>query len=259
MSTKKIILSLLLGLSFSTQTMAEKATSSSVQGLAPKSNVDSQGNGLFNTKALEIYALITNENNSQKIAEKFAEYCGDQDFDDILSWSESQNGSSTYKFSCVKDSESNIKDEMLFVVTMENDQLVKIDSLEAKKQIDNKAQDVKFTFKEATKYSVAVVGSTLIAGAMAKKVFPNEADKVKHAVFSAAMAGGAAGASRYMFDLSPNQSALAGGAFSLLVGVAKEVYDKQHPDKHTSDIRDFKADLIGVVLSSVTLKFTFDL
>ena len=35
---------------------------------------------------------------------------------------------------------------------------------------------------------------------------------------------------------------------TLLVGIGKEVYDYYHPKKHTADIKDVVADVIGVAV-----------
>lgn len=41
---------------------------------------------------------------------------------------------------------------------------------------------------------------------------------------------------------------LIAGPVVALIGAGKEVYDYLHPDKHTADIKDFYADLIGIAI-----------
>lgn len=37
---------------------------------------------------------------------------------------------------------------------------------------------------------------------------------------------------------------------TLLIGVAKEIYDKLHPAAHTADVMDFAADAIGIAAAT---------
>ena len=37
----------------------------------------------------------------------------------------------------------------------------------------------------------------------------------------------------------------------ILIGGGKELYDKQHPDKHTAEWQDLAADFIGAILGEV--------
>ena len=45
-------------------------------------------------------------------------------------------------------------------------------------------------------------------------------------------------------------SELQGFTFAMAVGVAKEVYDKQHPDKHSASYRDLVADAAGAYMGA---------
>ena len=42
----------------------------------------------------------------------------------------------------------------------------------------------------------------------------------------------------------------------ILIGGGKELYDKQHPDKHTADWLDLAADFIGAILGEVLVCMT---
>ena len=37
----------------------------------------------------------------------------------------------------------------------------------------------------------------------------------------------------------------------ILIGGGKEIYDKQHPDKHTADWLDLAADAVGAILGEI--------
>lgn len=37
----------------------------------------------------------------------------------------------------------------------------------------------------------------------------------------------------------------------VLIGGGKEIYDKQHPDKHTADWMDLVADAVGAILGEI--------
>lgn len=37
----------------------------------------------------------------------------------------------------------------------------------------------------------------------------------------------------------------------VLIGGGKEIYDKQHPDKHTADWLDLVADAVGAILGEI--------
>ena len=37
----------------------------------------------------------------------------------------------------------------------------------------------------------------------------------------------------------------------ILIGGGKELYDKQHPDKHTADWLDLAADAVGAILGEI--------
>ena len=41
----------------------------------------------------------------------------------------------------------------------------------------------------------------------------------------------------------------------VLIGGGKEIYDKQHPDKHDADWRDLLADAAGAILGEVIIFF----
>ena len=45
------------------------------------------------------------------------------------------------------------------------------------------------------------------------------------------------------------KSLFLAGVGALVVGVGKEVYDHFHPKKHTADIKDILADIVGILIA----------
>lgn len=54
----------------------------------------------------------------------------------------------------------------------------------------------------------------------------------------------------HFFNLRGWAMAIA-ASLSLLVGVAKEIYDAKHPEHHSAEWRDFIADCGGIVLAAI--------
>ncbi len=46
---------------------------------------------------------------------------------------------------------------------------------------------------------------------------------------------------------------IVASAVAMALGLAKEAYDKRHPDKHTADPLDLLADAIGVAAAALVL------
>ena len=40
---------------------------------------------------------------------------------------------------------------------------------------------------------------------------------------------------------------------TLAIGIVKEIYDYFHPKKHTADIKDIFADMIGITIASLVI------
>ena len=79
---------------------------------------------------------------------------------------------------------------------------------------------------------------TLASGLLAKGIYPDQHDKVLHAVVGSLISSTATLVAYYGFKLSKNQSFWVGLATGVIAGVLKEVYDSKHRDKHTVDAAD---------------------
>ena len=73
-------------------------------------------------------------------------------------------------------------------------------------------------------------------------------DKRQHFAGSAVLA--------YSFSevMSPNAAFLT----TVGIGAAKELYDKQHPDKHTASYKDFVWDVAGAYVGMYAKGYSFD-
>lgn len=82
-------------------------------------------------------------------------------------------------------------------------------------------------------------------------VFLKASDKQRHfeVCFGLTMALGYL----LLLPLSPLVAVALAAFVVLAVGFGKEVYDKQHPDKHTADPLDLVADAVGIAAGSLVL------
>lgn len=48
-------------------------------------------------------------------------------------------------------------------------------------------------------------------------------------------------------------SCIIGGVITLCVGIGKELYDKNHQDKHSAEWGDILADLVGIALGLIPI------
>lgn len=89
-----------------------------------------------------------------------------------------------------------------------------------------------------TLLAIGLVAAYVVCCSTAEAV---EQDKSKHFAASAAMAA----AATLVFEGRTESPIIYGIAASFAVGVAKEVYDKAHPQSHTASGADLAADLVG--------------
>lgn len=75
-------------------------------------------------------------------------------------------------------------------------------------------------------------------------------DKIAHAGVSAAMAGVGTVVAGKALDLTRRDARIVGAGACFAVGVAKELYDMQHPDIHTASVKDLAADAIGCAVGA---------
>ena len=67
-----------------------------------------------------------------------------------------------------------------------------------------------------------------------------------------------AGSAVLSYGLSEVMSPNAAFLTSVGIGLAKEVYDYQHPEKHTASYKDFIADVAGAYVGVYAKGYSFD-
>ncbi|MBN8540125.1 MAG: hypothetical protein J0L82_07025 [Deltaproteobacteria bacterium] len=200
------------------------------------------------------------------ISEEFANYCLDADFSDKVAWRRAEGGEIWLQFSCLKDGEYPAIRERLFVITTApvsgragTWKLVDLQLLSADIEPGSKLE-----FKSAAgsgfkspiaRATVAITGAVLLSALAAKRTYPGQDDKVHHSVAAGVLAAGAASYLHFIIGMSPEKSAMAGGAISLLVGGGKEVLDPLFTGVRSK--HDMKANTFGAVLGTVTVYLSF--
>lgn len=120
------------------------------------------------------------------------------------------------------------------------------------------ADSREFNLEEGGEVFVAVAAGTLASGLLAKGIYPDQNDKVLHAIVGSLIASSSAAIAYYGFDVSKNKSFWIGVASGIIAGILKEVYDSHHRDKHTVDSQDAVATGIGGVTGAFMIRFKFE-
>lgn len=209
---------------------------------------------------------------AEDIVEDFSSYCLDADYSDKLAWRRSAEGSLWLQFSCIKDGDYPAIRERLFVLSVSPDLAQPLDS-----KLQTRWSLVDFRLLSANiepgskleltpspglgmksplaRAAVAISGAVLLSTFAAKRAMPAERDKTLHSGLSGFLAAGTAAYFHFVQDMSPEMSALAGGAVSLLIGGSKEALDPKFGGNRS--IGHMKANSIGAALGAVTLNLSF--
>lgn len=78
-------------------------------------------------------------------------------------------------------------------------------------------------------------------------------DKAFHLASSAFLTAGGFYFFHQEQDVERNKNLRAAAGVALVLGIAKEVYDKRHPDKHVASWKDLAADAAGIAASVLIL------
>ena len=209
---------------------------------------------------------------SEVIIEDFSAYCLDSDFTDKVAWRRGRGDSLWLQFSCLKDGEYPAIRERLFVMTVSSDfakpmtsslqtnwSLIDLRLLSANiepgSKLELKSNSESGMKSSVARAAVAISGAVLLSTFVANRAMPGQQDKKLHSGVSGILAAGAASYFHFVQDMSPEKSALAGGAVSLLIGGGKEALDPTWGGNRSK--QDMKANLIGAALGSVTVYLSF--
>ena len=124
--------------------------------------------------------------------------------------------------------------------------------------LSTETQSADSPLKEALKVSAGISLGTLGAGLLAHGIFPGQEDKFKHAIAGSITAAMTTLIAHYGLKMDKDKSMWAGIAAALVVGIAKEVYDKRSNGKHTPDGKDALVTAFGG-LASVGFRLSIDL
>lgn len=136
---------------------------------------------------------------------------------------------------------------------------------------DKKMADSALTTKDKWQIAGASAGAIAIGALVSEKVYAGEADKRKHWMVGAAASGLTTGTTYLLLETAgvgdklglsktakKNIITYSGPVMALLLGIAKEVYDSKHKNKHTVDGNDALATgLGGGLVIPLVVKFTF--
>lgn len=203
---------------------------------------------------------------TEAVSEEFSTYCLDSDFSDKVAWRRRDNGEIWLQFSCLKDGEYPAIRERLFVLTIAPvegktsawkllDFRLLSANIEPGSKLEFKPQETSGMRSPVARATVAITGAVLLSAIAANRSYPNQDDKIHHAVASGVLAAGAASYFHFIKDMSPEKSALAGGAISILVGGGKEALDPVFNGVRSK--HDMKANMLGVALGTVTVYLSF--
>lgn len=136
---------------------------------------------------------------------------------------------------------------------------------------DKKMADSALTSKDKWQIAGASAGAIAIGALVSEKVYAGEADKRKHWMVGAAASGLTTGTTYLLLETAgvgdklglsktakKNIITYSGPVMALLLGIAKEVYDSKHKNKHTVDAHDALATgLGGGLVIPLVVTFTF--
>ncbi|MDZ4082130.1 MAG: hypothetical protein U1E10_04280, partial [Bdellovibrionales bacterium] len=206
------------------------------------------------------------------IMDDFASYCLDSDYSDRVAWRRGNGNTLWLQFSCLKDGEYPAIRERLFVMTVSPDFAKPVDkklktqwnlidlrllsaNVEPGSKLELKPTSGMGMKSPIARAAVAISGAVLLSTMVASRSMPNQQDKALHAGVSGVLAAGAAAYFHFVQDMSPEKSALAGGAVSLLIGASKEALDPTWGGNRSK--QDMKANMIGAALGTVTVYLSF--
>lgn len=113
-------------------------------------------------------------------------------------------------------------------------------------------------FFEGAKVTAALGAGLLASSFLSRTLYPNQDDKLLHFYAGDIIGAGGMLVSYYGLKLNKDKSVLIGLGLGVLAGIAKEIYDSQHPDKHVKDKNDAFATFMGTGLGVGTLRLVFD-
>ena len=189
-----------------------------------------------------------------RVEESFKKICADQDFADQVVVINKKDSSMSLTYTCFDNYDDEQGKAFIFEIG-QSSELVSFSEVAVEKEISAaKKQGLKLIFKE----SVALVASSALTYGVSKVLYPGELDKLKHATISSLLGSVITASASYFFKVSPKKAALIGISGCGLIGIAKEIYDSKRPEKHTADIRDFGADMVGCTVGSIGMKIAIE-
>lgn len=190
---------------------------------------------------------------SYELRQFFLRLCSSQDSRDQSLEIETLTDGQKLFFSCDEKKKGKGTRGWLFsgVLTQDNRLL----SFELQEVSPHRAQ---FELSEAAKVSLALGSGLLASSFLSRTLYPNQDDKLLHFYAGDVISSLTGLGSYYGFKATKNQAILWGLGVGCLAGIAKEVYDSRHPDKHVKDKNDALATFLGAGLGAVSLRVAFE-
>ncbi len=185
---------------------------------------------------------VNRDSRLQNFSEKFKRICGDRDYEDEIISNQSTTNAVNITFTCYEN--NSLTEGTAFNFDLDEDaKLMNFSEVLIKNNgvAEDKKKLINLVFRE----TVALVAATSVSVLAAKAMMPGQSDKPKHAGVSAVMGSLITSAAYHFFKVSPKKAGVIGFSVCLLVGAAKEMYDKRHPERHDAEMKDFGADAVG--------------
>lgn len=161
-----------------------------------------------------------------------------------------------WHFNCARSRDENQSLDSQFIATLNpQGELVDFQSMRVNLDTSNLPS---MDLQEGTEVLAAVTVGTLASGALASYIYPNQKDKLQHAVAGSLAASSAAVVAYYGFGVSKNKALTIGVITGFVIGLLKEAYDSKHRDRHTVDSHDAIATGIGGGVGAFFLRIKFE-
>lgn len=135
-------------------------------------------------------------------------------------------------FVCTEKSAEGIplRTTQVILATDNSDRLADLQVIQLENSKETK-QTLSSSIKEGARVVVGISAGTLAAGLLARQVYSNQTDKIKHALAGSLVAATSSLIAYYGFKVSEDQAMWIGIASAIIVGILKEVYDKYTPGR----------------------------
>lgn len=209
---------------------------------------------------------------AQTLLTEFQTLCNDEDSLDTVSWENVKDpilvaSAQNVSFACARGYED-IKGGKTFNFVLNTSDPLKLDMLRLSSQEitltpemvahGKKPSRMRIVIVETTALAAGVVGTFLIVS----KMFPEQDDKILHAVGSSLFASALTSFLHHQLNFSPNMASITSFVITGVLGAAIEVIEPRfrlNGRRGDKDIRDLRADLAGAFVGAITMRWAFNI